>query len=149
MTEENIRESVSRARAAADVVICMPQWGYPEYRFEMTPEEHDIQAVMFDAGCDQILGHGAHWAGEIDISGGREGARATVLSHGNFLFGQAWAQESQEGMLVELAFVGTRLAQVRLHPYIMLNQARAAFTDYTTDGAYLLNRVFAASRIGD
>jgi hypothetical protein len=31
----------------------------------------------------------------------------------------------------------------------MLNQARAAFTDYTTDGAYLLNRVFAASRIGD
>lgn len=149
MTEENIRESVSRARAAADVVICMPQWGYPEYRFEMTPEEHDIQAVMFDAGCDQILGHGAHWAGEIDISGGREGARATVLSHGNFLFGQAWAQESQEGMLVELAFVGTRLAQVRLHPYIMLNQARAAFTDYATDGAYLLNRVFAASRIGD
>lgn len=149
MTEDNIRESVGRASAAADVVICMPQWGYPEYRFELTQEERDIAAVMLDAGCDQILGHGTHWAGEIDVTDGPDGPHVTVLSHGNFLFGQAWAQESQEGMLVELAFVGTRLAQVRVHPYIMLNQARAAFVDYATDGAYLLDRVFGASRIGD
>jgi poly-gamma-glutamate capsule biosynthesis protein CapA/YwtB (metallophosphatase superfamily) len=102
---------------------------------------------MLDAGCDQILGNGAHWAGEIDIAPGADGPNATILSHGNFLFGQSWAQESQEGMLVEMAFVGTRLAQVRMHPYIMLNQARAAFVDYATDGSYLLNRVFSVSRI--
>lgn len=149
MTEENIRESVSRARAAADIVICMPQWGYPEYRFELTQEEREIQAVMFDAGCDHVLGHGTHWSGEIDISDDASGAHVTVLSHGNFLFGQSWAQESQEGMLVELAFVGTRLAQVRIHPYIMLEQARAAFIDYATDAAALRDRVFGASRIGD
>ncbi|MEO8510807.1 MAG: CapA family protein [Chloroflexota bacterium] len=147
MTEENVRESVRRASEAADVVICMPQWGYLEYRFELSREERDIAAVMLDAGCDQILGNGAHWAGEIDIAPGADGPNATILSHGNFLFGQSWAQESQEGMLVEMAFVGTRLAQVRVHPYIMLNQARAAFVDYATDGSYLLNRVFNVSRI--
>ena len=147
MTEENVRESVRRASEAGDVVICMPQWGYLEYRFELSQEERDIAAVMLDAGCDQILGNGAHWAGEIDIAPGADGPNATILSHGNFLFGQSWAQESQEGMLVEMAFVGTRLAQVRVHPYIMLNQARAAFIDYATDGAYLLYRVFNVSRI--
>jgi poly-gamma-glutamate capsule biosynthesis protein CapA/YwtB (metallophosphatase superfamily) len=147
-TEENVRESVRRAREQADVVICMPQWGYPEYRAGMTDEERAWQVIFFEAGCDHLLGHGTHWAGQLDFERGPEGdVRLTVLSHGNFLFGQNWSQETQEGMLVEVAFRGTQLAQVRLHPYIMLLQAQAALTDPATDGSYLLQRVFAASEL--
>jgi hypothetical protein len=146
MTEANIREAVSRAQLAGDVVICMPQWGYPEYRVEFTAEELALQALMLDAGCDHILGHGTHWASQIDFTRADDGrVHLTVLSHGNFLFGQEWSQQTQEGMLVELAFRGSDLAQVRLHPYIMLEQAQANLTDPQTDGAHLLNRVFAAS----
>ncbi|HEX2222063.1 MAG TPA: CapA family protein [Candidatus Limnocylindria bacterium] len=146
MTEENIRGAVARARDAGDVVVCMPQWGYPEYRVEFTAEEVALQQLMLDAGCDHILGHGTHWASQIDFTRGEDGRiHLTVLSHGNFLFGQEWSQQTQEGMLVELAFRGAELVQVRLHPYIMLEQAQANLTDPQTDGSHLLNRVFAAS----
>ena len=71
----------------------------------------------------------------------------TILGHGNFLFGQSWSQQTQEGMLPELTFRGTQLVQVRLHPYIMLNQAQASLTDPETDGHYVLQRVFDASDV--
>ena len=141
----NVRESVARARRVADVVICMPQWGYPEYRTEFIPAELDMQKLFLDAGCDQILGSGPHEAAAIDFTSDQRGLHFTVLGHGNFLFGQSWSQQTQEGMLPELTFRGTQLVQVRLHPYIMLEQAQASLTDPQTDGHYVLQRVFDAS----
>ena len=147
INESNVRESIARARRVADVVICMPQWGYPEYRTEFIPAELDMQKLFLDAGCDQILGSGPHEAAEIDFTRNDTGVHFTVLGHGNFLFGQSWSQQTQEGMLPELTFRGTQLVQVRLHPYIMLNQAQASLTDPETDGHYVLQRVFDASDV--
>jgi len=143
----NVRESVARARRVADVVICMPQWGYPEYRTEFIQAELDMQKLFLDSGCDQILGSGPHEAAEIDFTRDVRGVHFTILGHGNFLFGQSWSQQTQEGMLPELTFRGTQLVQVRLHPYIMLNQAQASLTDPETDGHYVLQRVFDASDV--
>jgi hypothetical protein len=68
-----------------------------------------------------------------------------MASHGNFLFGQGWSQQTQEGVIVELPFRGTTLAQARLHPYVMLDQAQVNLTDPRTDGAYVLGRIFKNS----
>ena len=68
-----------------------------------------------------------------------------MVSHGNFLFGQEWSQQTQEGVVLELAFEGTRLAQARMHPYIMLEQAQTNLTDPETDGLWVLNRIYEAS----
>ena len=68
------------------------------------------QQVFFDAGCDHVLGHGTHWSGPIEITPTDDGDhRVTMVSHGNFLFGQEWSQQTQEGVLLELAFRGTEL----------------------------------------
>ena len=45
----------------------------------------------------------------------------------------------------ELAFRGTQLAQARMHPYIMLEQAQTNLTDPSTDGLYVLDRIYEAS----
>ncbi len=147
INESNVRESVARARKVADVVICMPQWGYPEYRTEFIPAELDMQKLFLDAGCDQILGSGPHEAAAIDFTRNAGGLHFTILGHGNFLFGQSWSQQTQEGVVPELTFRGTQLVQVRLHPYIMLEQAQASLTDPATDGHYVLQRVFDASDV--
>lgn len=153
LTEENITEAVSRAREQADVVICVPQWWGgdtpgpgAEYHATFRGDMRDRQAQMFAAGCDEILGHGTHWSGPIEIAPDDDGAyHVTMVSHGNFLFGQEWSQQTQEGVTLELAFRGTQLVQARMHPYIMLEQAQTNLTDPSTDGQYVLTRIYEAS----
>jgi poly-gamma-glutamate capsule biosynthesis protein CapA/YwtB (metallophosphatase superfamily) len=148
LRDMNVRESVRRARdGGADVVLCVPQWwGGAEYHAQFQGDMRRQQRVFFQAGCDHIIGHGTHWSGPIEITANDEGAhRVTMVSHGNFLFGQEWSQQTQEGVLLELAFVGTELAQARMHPYIMLEQAQTNLTDPETDGLWVLNRIHKAS----
>ena len=68
-----------------------------------------------------------------------------MVSSGNFLFGQGWSQETQEGVVLELTFRDTDLVQVRMHPYVMMDQAQTNLTDPEGDGHYVLERVFEAS----
>jgi poly-gamma-glutamate capsule biosynthesis protein CapA/YwtB (metallophosphatase superfamily) len=147
LRDENVVEAVSRARAQADLVICVPQWwGGAEYHAQFLGDMRRQQQVFLDAGCDHVIGHGTHWSGPIEITPADDGGhRVTMVSHGNFLFGQEWSQQTQEGVLLELAFQGTRLAQARMHPYIMLEQAQTNLTDPETDGLWVLNRIYEAS----
>jgi poly-gamma-glutamate capsule biosynthesis protein CapA/YwtB (metallophosphatase superfamily) len=148
LRDENVVEAVSRARdGGADLVFCVPQWwGGGEYHAQFIGDMRRQQQVFFDSGCDHVIGHGTHWSGPIEITAdGDGGHRATMVSHGNFLFGQGWSQQTQEGVLLELAFHGTELAQARMHPYIMLEQAQTNLTDPETDGLYVLNRIYEAS----
>lgn len=151
LRDANVIEAVSRARAEADVVICVPQWwGGGEYHAEFRGDMRRQQQVFFDAGCDHILGHGTHWSGPIEIGATEDGEhRVTMVSHGNFLFGQGWSQETQEGVIVELSFRGTELAQARMHPYIMLEQAQTNLTDPETDGLGILRRIYAAAEAAE
>ncbi|MGH2444484.1 MAG: CapA family protein [Candidatus Limnocylindria bacterium] len=150
---ENIVAAVTRANESADIVICVPQWwggDVPgeglEYHTTFRGDMREHQAQMLDAGCDHILGHGTHWSGPIEITPDAEGDHhVTMVSHGNFLFGQEWSQQTQEGVLLELSFRGAQLAQARMHPYIMLEQAQTNLTDPETDGMYVLNRIYEAS----
>jgi poly-gamma-glutamate capsule biosynthesis protein CapA/YwtB (metallophosphatase superfamily) len=146
LRDENVAEAVSRARAQADLVFCVPQWwGGAEYHAQFLGDMRRQQQVFFDAGCNHVLGHGTHWSGPIDIAPTDDGFSVTMASHGNFLFGQEWSQQTQEGVVLELAFHGTRLVQARMHPYIMLEQAQTNLTDPATDGMWVLNRIYEAS----
>ena len=148
LRDANVTEAVSRARdGGAELVICVPQWwGGGEYHAQFLGDMRRQQEVFFAAGCDHVIGHGTHWSGPIEITPTEDGDhRATMVSHGNFLFGQEWSQQTQEGVTLELAFRGTQLVQARMHPYIMLEQAQANLTDPETDGTYVLNRIYEAS----
>jgi len=147
LRDDNVREAVTRARAGADLVFCVPQWwGGAEYHAKFIGDMRRQQELFFEAGCDHVIGHGTHWSGPIEITPADDGDhRVTMVSHGNFLFGQEWSQQTQEGVILELAFRGTELAQARMHPYIMLEQAQTNLTDPETDGRYVLDRIYEAS----
>jgi poly-gamma-glutamate capsule biosynthesis protein CapA/YwtB (metallophosphatase superfamily) len=148
LTEANVRKAVAAAREVADVVIVVPQWGWPEYHANFTARQKEQMKLFWDAGADHVIGHGTHWASAVSITPDGDGGQHFVISsHGNFLFGQDWSRQTQEGVVVELTFAGTRLAQARLHPYIMLDQAQANLTDPVTDGSYVLNQVWEVSTL--
>jgi hypothetical protein len=145
LTEANVRKSVAAARKVADVVIVVPQWGWPEYHANFTARQKTQMQLFFDAGADQVIGHGTHWSGPTSITQDDRGFHLVMASHGNFLFGQDWSRQTQEGVILEATFVGSELAQVRLHPYIMLDQAQANLTNPTTDGKFIVNQVWSNS----
>ena len=147
LQEDHVVESVRRAREVADIVICVPQWwGGEEYHYDWRPSQRQQQEMYFDAGCDHVLGQGTHYAGPMDLDVDDEGrARLTVMSSGNFLFGQGWSQDTQEGVVFELTFRDTDLVQARMHPYVTLDQAQTNLTDPEGDGRYVLERIFESS----
>jgi poly-gamma-glutamate capsule biosynthesis protein CapA/YwtB (metallophosphatase superfamily) len=142
-----VKKAVANARKKADVVIAMPQWNWPEYSAAFSATAQDQRDAWYAAGVDHILGSGTHWASGISITrpDPAKGWRLAVTSHGNFLFGQDWSRQTQEGVIYEATFRGTDLVQVRLHPYIVLDGAQPNLTASKTDGAFVQRQVFRAS----
>jgi poly-gamma-glutamate capsule biosynthesis protein CapA/YwtB (metallophosphatase superfamily) len=150
LTKANVVEAVRQGRAGgAQLVFCDPQWwGGAEYHSNFLPGQREELTWFDEAGCDHVVGAGTHLAGPLLLRAPAGGKASLVMaSQGNYLFGQAWAQTVQEGVILELAFRGTELVNVRLHPYIMLRQAQASLIDPQTDGRYVLGRIWKYAEI--
>ena len=150
LTKANVIAGVMEARAGgAQLVFCDPQWwGGAEYHSDLKPGQREELTWFDEAGCDHVIGAGTHLAGPLLLRAPAGGKASLVMaSQGNYLFGQAWAQTVQEGVILELAFRGTDLVNVRLHPYIMLRQAQASLIDPQTDGRYVLGRIWRYAEI--
>jgi poly-gamma-glutamate capsule biosynthesis protein CapA/YwtB (metallophosphatase superfamily) len=146
-TTAGVKKAVAAARKKADIVIAMPQWNWPEYSAAFGQTARKQRDAWFAAGVDHILGSGTHWASGISITkpDADGGWRLAVTSHGNFLFGQDWSRQTQEGVIYEVTFRGRDLAQVRLHPYIVMDGAQPNLVASKTDGAFVQRQVFRAS----
>ena len=148
LSDANVKASLAAARAQADVVFAMPQWGWPEYHAGFTKQQLAQRTEFFADGADHVLGSGTHWAAAISITPDAQGADHFVISsHGNFLFGQDWSRQTMEGVVVELTFNGKQLVQARLHPYVVLDQAQPNLVDPLTDGRYVLDQVWKVSQL--
>ena len=149
ITQENINTGVQRAReGGADLVICTPQWwGGAEYHDDLWPATLTHIGWMDAAGCDHVIGSGTHVAGPILVEGPPDDARVVLVSPGNYMFGQGWWQETQEGVILDLAFRGAQLVNVRLHPTVQILQARPALLDPQGDGHYVLERMWKYAQL--
>ncbi|MBF6605123.1 MAG: CapA family protein [Chloroflexi bacterium] len=147
LTEANARAAIAAARrAGAQVVFALPQWSSVEYRAAFTGFQRGLIAMLTRAGADHIIGADFHWAGAISITpGSASGVRFVTASQGNFWFGQDWSRQTEEGIVTVLTFVGTRLAQVRLVPTVVLDNAQPNLIDPATDGRFVLDQVLSVS----
>jgi Bacterial capsule synthesis protein PGA_cap len=147
LTKDNVYGAVRKARAGgANLVICDPQWWGPdEYVHKLTAGMLKAVAWMDNIGCDQIIGGGLHVSGPLNLRS-TDGKVSMVLGYvGNFLFGQDWWQDTQEGTILDASFVGTRLVNVRFIPYVMLQSARPSLLDPQGAGRYVLQRIYKNS----
>lgn len=147
ITRENAERAVQLARdGGADLVICSPQWwGGAEYHDDFWPVQQQQLEWFDEAGCDQVIGSGTHVAGPVLVRNGDDGANVVLACPGNYMFGQRWWQEVDEGFILDLSFNGTRLVNVRLRPYVMHLHARPSLLDPQGDGHYVMERVFKYS----
>ena len=129
-------------RAGADVVVVMPHWG-SEYTDRITTRQRTFGREALEAGADVVLGNHSHWAGPIGI---RAGNRLVVYSMGDLLFDLNHDERTQEAFLVETTFSGSRLAQVTLHPTVIVDQAQLNLLAPQFGGTRLLRQVQEASQ---
>ena len=148
LTTSNIQKASAAARKAADVVIAMPQWSTSEYRAGFLDSQIAWRNQMYAAGTDHVIGADFHWAGALSITpGGVSGNHLAIASEGNFWFGQDWSRQTEEGYMTMITFVGTRLAQVRLIPTVVLDNAQPNLTNPATDGQFVLKQALNVSTI--
>ncbi len=149
ITQANVNESVRRAReAGADLVICNPQWwGGAEYHDDLWPTQVTQLGWFDQAGCDHVIGSGTHVAGPLVLEGAPQDERLVLASPGNYMFGQGWWQETQEGVILEMTFRGATLVNVRLYPTVQVLQARPALLDPEGDGSYVLERIWKYAQV--
>ena len=149
ITRENVQRGVRLARdGGADLVICNPQWwGGAEYHDDLWPLQAEQLGWFDEAGCDHVIGSGTHVAGPLLLRQRSDGPSVVLVSPGNFVFGQGWWQETQEGLILDLTFRGTTLVNVRLHPTVQIAAARPALLDPQGDGNYVLQRLWKYSTI--
>ncbi len=149
ITRPNIAEAIGRAReGGADVIMCDPQWwGGVEYHDDLLPKQIRQLGWFEAAGCDHVVGAGTHVAGPMLLRQNGADVRVVLASPGNYVFGQDFWQNTQEGVILEQTFVGPRLANVRMHPYVIILGARPALTDPEGDGGYVLERIFRNSEL--
>jgi hypothetical protein len=147
ITPENANRAVQLAReGGADLVICSPQWwGGAEYHDDLWPVQAEQLGWFDDAGCDHVIGSGTHVAGPVLVREGDAGSSVVLVCPGNYMFGQNWWQEVDEGVILDLSFSGTRLVNVRLRPYVMHLHARPSLLDPEGDGRYVMQRIFKYS----
>jgi hypothetical protein len=147
LNQANVIAAVHRAKAGgADLIVCDPQWWGPdEYRPTLSASQGRAVGWMDAAGCDQILAGGLHLSGGISLREQAQGTSIVDAGPGNFQYGQDFWQNTQEGVVIEETYVGTRLVNLRLHPYVMVLAARAALLDPAGDGHYVLDRIWKNS----
>jgi hypothetical protein len=149
LTKENVDGAVARAQAGgADLIVCDPQWwGGDEYHPDLWASQRQAVEWMDAAGCDQIVGGGLHVTGGLFLRPGANGVSLIQAGPGNYMYGQPWWQQTQEGVILDLSFRGTTLVNVRFRPYAMILNARPALTDPEGDGHYVLERIWDVSEI--
>ncbi len=138
---DRYRADVTAARAAgADVVVVLPHWGR-EYTAAPTDRQRAHAGALTKAGATVILGSHSHWAGAMETIRGRP----VFYSLGNLIFDLVRSEETVEGLVVEITFVGARPAQIRLHPTVMVDLVQPNRLSVPGDGSVVIERMRRAS----
>ena len=129
-------------RAGADVIVVWPHWG-TEYVTSIRTEQRRQARDMVRAGADLVLGAHSHVVGPVEFIDG-----APVLySMGDLTFDLPRFEATEEAVLVELTFHGSRLAQMELHPTVIVDRAQLNLLDREADGKVVMKRMRDASKV--
>jgi len=139
LDETTLAADIAAARAQADVVIVLPQWGV-EYTAAPSERQRAVARVAADAGAALVAGNHPHWVQGHEQVGGTFVAYAL----GNFLFDQDWSLETQQGALLEVTFSGARLTGWRYLPIRIHDRVQPRLAD-GEEAAQILGRIESAS----
>jgi poly-gamma-glutamate capsule biosynthesis protein CapA/YwtB (metallophosphatase superfamily) len=139
LSGDALRRDIAAAKATADVVIVLAQWG-TEYTPDATFRQQELAAVAVEAGATLVVGNHPH------VVQGLEWPRDSLIAYalGNFVFDQDWSLETQQGVVLEVVFHGERAVGARLLPHRIVDDHRPEWAS-PSEGRSILERMRVAS----
>ncbi len=139
---KDVRADIRALRGdGADVIVVLPHWG-PEYVTRVFPQQRQQARAMVRAGADVVLGAHSHVTGPVEFVDGVP----VLYSMGDLVFDLPRFEATEEGVLVELTFNGAALAQVELHPTVIVDRAQLNLLAREKDGKVVIERMRKASK---
>ena len=92
---------------------------------------------MVRAGADVVLGAHSHVTGPIEFIDGVP----VLYSMGDLIFDLPRFEATEEGVIAELTFHGADLAQVELHPTVIVDRSQVNLLDRDGDGEVVIRRM--------
>ena len=97
--------------------------------------------AAIDAGADLFVGGHAHWPKGIEVYQDKP----IFYGTGNFLFDQAWSEETSTGIFADIVLYRNRVVQARPIPFIILDRSQPNFLVPDGGGERALSTIFSAS----
>jgi poly-gamma-glutamate synthesis protein (capsule biosynthesis protein) len=142
LVADDVRSDIrALRRGGADVIVVWPHWG-PEYVTRVVPQQRRQARAMVKAGADVVLGAHSHVTGPLEFIDGVP----VAYSMGDLIFDLPRFEATEEGVLVELTFHGADLAQLELHPTVMVDRAQVNLLRRDGDGGVVIARMRKASK---
>ena len=111
LNKENLEAAIAAAKKVSDVVIAMPHWG-PEDMAIPNWLQRNLAQQLVDAGADLVVGNHTHVVQAIQEIDGVP----VFYGLGNFVFDQTWADDHQQGVILQVKFKGKEFQGFELIP---------------------------------
>jgi poly-gamma-glutamate synthesis protein (capsule biosynthesis protein) len=93
---------IKNAHRKGEYVIVVPHWG-AEYQLSIQPKLQQQAKQLIDAGADMVLGGHPHVVEPFEIYK----SKFIAYSLGNFVFDQYFSADTQQGLMLKLAFTSS------------------------------------------
>jgi len=129
---ENVEEEIKLLKEKYDIIIASVHTG-TEYILQ--PENEKIRKMrgLIDAGVDVVIGSHPHVVQGIEVY------KDCLIAYslGNLIFDQSWSKETSLGLLLEIAFLGSRLVYYR--PQVICIEKSKARIIENDEAKYILS----------
>jgi poly-gamma-glutamate capsule biosynthesis protein CapA/YwtB (metallophosphatase superfamily) len=119
LREGEIEKEIRLLKKKYDILIVSVHAG-AEYNGKQEEEKTRKLRSLVDAGADVVLGHHPHVVQDIEIYRGR----VVAYSLGNLIFDQSWSEQTSQGLLLEIGFVGQNPVYINPMP-VVIERAQA------------------------
>lgn len=139
LSKENLEAAIAEAKKVSDVVIAMPHWG-PEDMAIPNWLQRNLAQQLVDAGADLVVGNHTHVVQAIQEIDGVP----VFYGLGNFVFDQTWADDHQQGVILQVKFKGKEFQGFELIPTHVDGDGRVHIAGETEAGE-IMQRIESAS----
>jgi poly-gamma-glutamate synthesis protein (capsule biosynthesis protein) len=105
---ENLKSSIQNLKSKSDFIVVTMHAG-TEYAKTPNTAQTAFAHAAVDDGADMVIGSHPHWVQTIEEYNGKY----IFYSLGNFIFDQAWSQETKEGLTLKITLTKSGSANLQ------------------------------------